>query len=128
MSLKLDIADVLDPEKVVYYFRDIEQMERFQSHIVRLLIKASQNHNQNIENVRNAFSPQFTDEMKKLIRTHTDGVEFELKGEVEIQDLSEEITTAMDETEQEIEEERWQDEDEDEDDDDYDPDDEDEDE
>lgn len=138
MSLKSDIADALSPETLEIFFRDIEIMDRFQPHIARLLsdpdqlydgtscfeqptptftekellLKASQRHDENIENVRNAFPPKFTGEMKAFIKEHVRDTTFELSGEVEAQDLTDEIDTAKEQLEDEIDEGLWEDDDE----------------
>lgn len=130
MQLKYEIAQTLDKDVVIYYFKQIEKMDQFRKHIARLLtdpellleddvscfeqpvptfteedllVKAAELSDKNIERVRNAFPKAFTDEMKKLIKTHVEEVEFELKGEVEQVDLTEKINLAMEETEKEIE-------------------------
>jgi len=117
-----------------FFFRDIELIERFQPHISRLLEnpellteektscfehpvptftekdllhKASQNRDENIESVRNAFPPAFTNEMKQFLIEHIADKEFELTREVEEEDLSEDVNRAMEETEEEIEEGNW---------------------
>jgi hypothetical protein len=132
MQLKHDIAEKLDPEQVVYYFRELELMPQFMNHIAKLLIdpdllledniscfyqpiptfseedllrKAAKLFDKNIERVRNAFSRAFTEEMKKLFKTHVEDVEFELKGEVKKVDLTDKINNAMEETEKLLESE-----------------------
>jgi len=139
------------PPELQYFFTDLEEKEEFQPHIGRLLTdpdqliegevscfdqsaptfteedllkKASQRKDNNVESVRNAFAPAFTDEMKTLIRTHVDGVEFEARGVVEDVDLKGEVQKAIDETEDEIDRELWK-EDEDQDEEDYEDEDED---
>ena len=129
MALLRDVAHALSDEEVLYYFTDLEVMPDFQPHISRLLAdsdmliedevscyehpaptfleedllhKASKNKDENVGNVRNAFSPQFTDAMKDLIKTHVDGKVFEVSGEVEQVDLAEKVDEAIEETEQEI--------------------------
>ena len=138
MMLKTDIIEALSPSNVQYFFKDIEIMDRFQRHIIRLLMepkrlvdddescfyhpvptfteedllkKASEMKDENVERVRNAFPPAFTNEMKDFIKSHVDDVKFSIRGEVEEVDLTEAIKEAMDETEEEIEEEAWQKED-----------------
>jgi len=140
MALKADIADSLSPTTIEYYFRDLEEMERFQPHIARLLTtpallysgiscfdqdvptftekdlltKASRRQDENVGSVRNAFPPKFTTEMKYFLKEHIKDREFELSGEVEQKDLTNEITQARDETEEEIEQGLWKEDEEDE--------------
>ncbi len=134
MLLKTDISQEMSINNILYFFKDIEQMTRFQVHIVKLLVspgllvddglscfehpvatfseedlltKASEMKDENIERVRNAFPPAFTEEMKKFIKEHVVDKEFELKGEVEEVDLTDEIEQAMKQTEEEIDKGLW---------------------
>lgn len=134
MLLKNDIRKSLSKEEVEYYFKQIEMMPRFQRHIMKLLIeptllsdgetscfeqpvptfreeqllqKASVQHDENIENVRNAFSDGLTTEMKDFIVEHSEGKVYVLKAEVEEVDLTEQINKAIEETEKEILEKKW---------------------
>lgn len=129
MALLEDISEALSPEEVRYFFKDIELMEQFIPHISRLLTdpdlleisqescfdhpaptfierdllnKAADNRDENIGGVRNAFTPDFRNEMKNLIRSHTPA-SFEVRGEIEDQDLSSEIAEAKSEIESAIE-------------------------
>lgn len=134
MALKDDITQALSKEEIDYFFKQIEKMEQFKPHISRLLteptflteeeiscfkqdtptfneedllIKSSQKHHENIEKVRKAFSNPFLNEMKKLFESHIIDVEFETTGEVEEQDLYDDVTNSMKKTEDEIEKGLW---------------------
>ena len=128
MALLEDISEALSPENLQYFFIDLEKMDRFQPHITRLLNdpkrltdfgescfihptpafieqdllhKASENRDENIGVVRNAFTPNFRNEMKNLVIESSPG-NFEVRGEVEDQDLSDEIEKAKEDTEEAI--------------------------
>ena len=134
MDLKNDIKGALSSEQIIYYFKQIEVMPRFQRHIIRLLTqakllseegktcfehpvpafiepdllkKASARHDLSIENVRNRFPEKFTDEMRIFMKEHAVEMEFELKTEVKQVDLSKQVNEAMEETEKEVENLAW---------------------
>ena len=135
MALKNDVAETLSPENVSYFFTDIEEMDEFKPHIAKLLtepdllleegqscfdqpvptfteedllVKASKNHDENVENFRRAFTPDFKKAMKGLITSHAEDAEFEVKGEVAERDLTDLVNEAMEATETEVEETDWE--------------------
>lgn len=143
MQLKNDIGAFLSKEQLEYFFKELEIMPRFQRHFIKLLInptllseeetscfehpvptfkeqdllqKASTRHDENVENVRNAFSDALTTEMKDFIVEHSEDKEYELRTEVEEVDLTEQINKAMEQTEKEIVEGKWKEEDQEDDD------------
>lgn len=135
MMLRTDVRNALTSDDLIFYFKQIEMMKRFQHHIGRLLTepqqlleigtscfdqpvptfteeellqKAAGLKDENIERVRNAFSAPFTNEMKDFIRESLGDITFSLRGEVEQIDLTSEIEQAMEETESEIDEGLWE--------------------
>lgn len=122
--------------ELLFYFKDIEQMNRFRPHIGRLLTqpnlllvdnlscfehpvntftetdllhKASKVKDENVGNVRNAFPKVFTDEMKKFISEIMQKKTFSIdEDKVEYTDLSEEVKQAMDTTEEAIDDGSWE--------------------
>ena len=134
MSLKNDVDDKLSCLTNGVYFHDLERADRFQPYISDLLTdpnlllnkeiscfdhpvpafveenllkKASAKSDENVENVRNAFPASFLEEMKRYITSLAVHVNFELKGETPSEDLTAEVTEAMESTENEIE--KWED-------------------
>ena len=137
MMLKADIGQALSPEELEIYFRELEEMPKFEKHISKMLVdpilltdeslscfdqpaptfsesdllrKASDRKDNNIGTVRNAFSEALTDDMKDLIKSHALDLQFDLRGDVEAVDLTDSIKQAMEETEDEIESGEWEDE------------------
>jgi len=66
------------------------------------LEKASLNKNIHIGNVRDSFSHRLLDGMKHIWRSDTSDFDFELSETIEMKDLSQEVKTAMDDTEKEL--------------------------
>lgn len=123
-----DIKFSLSQDSLPYFFRDIEQLPQFVPHISRLLTEpselednevscfeqdvptfvetdllhqASANKDENIGNVRNAFTPDFRNEMKVLVIDNAQDT-YTVRGEVEDQDLTDDIDAAKESTEEQI--------------------------
>ena len=72
----------------------------------RFLEKAAGNKDLNIGRVRDSFTPTFMDAMRSIWRNDTIDIDFELSGTIEMPDLSQEIKDAIDETENELKNQR----------------------
>lgn len=120
-----------------FYFKDIEQLPRFQQHIGKLLTKpellleentscfehpvfafiekdllqkASAVKDENVGNVRNAFPKIFTSEMKNFIIEKIGDKVFEIdQDKIEFVDLSDDVRKAMEETDDKVEDGSWKD-------------------
>lgn len=132
-ALKSDIEKRLSDDYLPYQFRDLESDENTKNYIstlcvnTKLLIdeniscfyhpapafigenyleKAAQNKDMNIGSVRDSFSDSFLKAMKQIIHTDANKISFELSKTIEMKDLSQEVKTAMEKTEEDIEKNR----------------------